>query len=186
MITEAAKLTTIAAALLLVFYAYRKTGQSGDTPQDNNTMPSTPNPVTPVNPVNNTGTAPRGIRNNNPLNIEFNPANQWQGQTGTDGRFAIFSSPFYGIRAGGRLLKTYRDTHRLTTPRAIISRFAPAFENDVRAYLNSVTRRSGLAPDLTLNQSDYPRLVEAMIHHENGVQPYDMNLIQGAVNAGFE
>lgn len=185
MITEAAKLTTIAAALLLVFYAYRKTGQSGDATQDNNTMPSTPNPVTPVNPVNNTGTAPRGIRNNNPLNIEFNPANKWQGQTGTDGRFAIFTTPFFGIRAAGRLLRNYRNNHGLNTPRGIISRWAPAFENNVSAYLNSVTKRTGFFPDLILNQSDYPKLVEAMILHENGQQPYTMQLIAEAVNAGF-
>lgn len=133
----------------------------------------------------NTGSRPRGIRNNNPLNIEFNAANNWQGQTGSDGRFAIFTTAFFGIRAGARLLKNYRDKHGLTTVRGIIARFAPAFENNVPAYINSVTKRSGLAPDLYLLPSDYPKLIEAMIHHENGEQPYSMELIEGAVNAGF-
>ena len=33
---------------------------------------------------------PRGIRNNNPGNIEFNEANPWSGSAGHDGRFIKF------------------------------------------------------------------------------------------------
>ncbi len=36
---------------------------------------------------------PRGIRNNNPLNIKWNAANNWNGQTGSDsGGFCIFNT----------------------------------------------------------------------------------------------
>ncbi|WP_160314734.1 hypothetical protein [Photobacterium swingsii] len=32
-----------------------------------------------------------GIRNKNPLNIEYNERNNWKGQTGRNGRFCTFS-----------------------------------------------------------------------------------------------
>lgn len=129
--------------------------------------------------------APRGIRNNNPLNIEFNASNQWDGQTGTDGRFATFTTPFYGIRAAARLLKNYGKLYQATTVRAIVARWAPAVENNVEAYVNSVVKRSGLFPDMHLTETDYPALIAAMIHHENGQQPYSMALITDATQAGF-
>lgn len=128
---------------------------------------------------------PRGIRNNNPLNIEFNPANNWQGQIGTDGRFAIFDTPFNGIRAAARLLRNYDMKYGLNTVRGIVSRWAPPVENNTTAYVSSVAKRTGLFPDLVLAAADYPPLVAAMIYHENGQQPYDMALINMAVNDGL-
>lgn len=186
----------LAALGALLFYSNKSQASAAApvagaaTPQPLEPIMNKPAPITqptrnndPIMP--NTGTGPRGIRNNNPLNIEFNAANKWDGQTGSDGRFAIFTAPFFGIRAAGRLLRNYRNSHGLNTPRGIISRWAPAFENNVSAYLNSVTKRTGFFPDLILNQSDYPKLVEAMILHENGQQPYTMQAITEAVNAGF-
>ncbi len=50
----------------------------------------------------------RGIRNNNPGNIDHNPKNKWQGQLQHDPkiekRFCRFESPEYGIRALMKLL----------------------------------------------------------------------------------
>ena len=50
---------------------------------------------------------PRGIRNNNPGNIEHNGTN-WQGMDNPphDGRFIRFVTPQYGIRAMARVLTT--------------------------------------------------------------------------------
>ena len=42
----------------------------------------------------------RGIRNNNPLNIE---AGENCGAKGTDGRFVIFETAEHGIRAAARI-----------------------------------------------------------------------------------
>ncbi len=55
----------------------------------------------------------RGIRNNNPGNIDYNQRNAWQGQLGlglgvTKPRFARFDTPENGIRALGKLLLAYR------------------------------------------------------------------------------
>lgn len=141
-----------------------------------------------------TGAPPKGIRNNNPLNIEYNARNQWDGQTGTDGRFATFSDAFYGIRAAAKLLKNYGKLYQANTVRSIISRWAPAngkapdgtrYKNDVEAYVSSVEKRSGLFRDMHLSETDYPALIAAMIHHENGQQPYSMALITDATQAGF-
>ena len=38
------------------------------------------------------------LRNNNPGNIEVS-SDQWQGATGTDGVYVVFSSPAWGFRA---------------------------------------------------------------------------------------
>ncbi|MDP5205788.1 virion protein [Alishewanella sp. SMS9] len=127
----------------------------------------------------------RGIRNNNPLNIEYNKANNWQGQSGSDGRFVIFIEAFFGIRAAARLLKNYGAKYNLKTVREIVSRWAPASENDVEAYVSSVVKRSGLFPDMYLVEGDYAALIAAMIYHENGQQPYDMAMIKEATAAGF-
>lgn len=51
---------------------------------------------------------PEGIRNNNPGNIKWSPANAWEGQTGSDpSGFAVFSDPVYGLRAAFIVLKSY-------------------------------------------------------------------------------
>lgn len=79
----------------------------------------------------------RGIRNNNPFNLRANKSNNWLGQTGVDkDGFCIFSSLEYGYRAGLRVLRSYWQKHGLTTVRSVISRFAPASDdNDVDAYV---------------------------------------------------
>ena len=50
----------------------------------------------------------RGVRNNNWLNIRFNPNNDWIGQVGQDeGGFVQFEDPQQGVRAGTILLENY-------------------------------------------------------------------------------
>lgn len=129
--------------------------------------------------------APRGIRNNNPLNIEYNAANQWQGQVGTDGRFAIFENAFFGIRAGARLLKTYRDKYGLNTVAGIINKFAPDVENDTNSYIKSVAQRAKVLEFAPLSDAEYIAVITAMIYHENGQQPYSQTEIIQAVQHGL-
>ena len=59
---------------------------------------------------------PRGLRNNNPLNIRKG-AQRWQGQTGNDGAFCIFESMEYGYRAAFRLLHTYNTKYKIYSVR---------------------------------------------------------------------
>lgn len=117
---------------------------------------------------------PRGIRNNNPGNIEW--GDPWQGlvTTPTDKRFAQFTAAVYGIRALARVLISYYDKHNINTVALAIARWAPAHENDTNAYAAQVARAVGVAPTTPLNFQDYKVLrpmVEAIIRHENGSGP---------------
>ena len=92
---------------------------------------------------------PRGIRNHNPLNIRRSK-DQWQGLRAvqTDAQFCQFETLEYGWRAAFKLLtRTYYHTYGLNTIRAIISRWAPANENNTRAYIANVSRLTGIDPD---------------------------------------
>jgi hypothetical protein len=126
-------------------------------------------------------TTPRGIRNNNPLNIRKNAIN-WQGAIGDDGAFIQFDNTINGIRAAARLLKTYRDKYGLNSVAGIVSRWAPPSENDTQSYINSVAQKTGVFEHQILNDEDYPNLIRAMIYHENGQQPYEV----AAINEGFK
>lgn len=123
----------------------------------------------------------RGVRNNNPGNIDYNPRNAWQGQLGVEvgvakPRFARFDSPENGIRALGKLLQTYYNKHGLRTVAAIINRWAPEVENDTDAYIRTVAQRCGVAPSEPIkdirNQQILGGLVLAIIKHENANYEY--------------
>lgn len=126
----------------------------------------------------------RGIRNNNPGNLEASELFDWQGQTGNDGRFATFSSPEHGIRALGMNLLSY---HRrgLDTISKVISRWAPASDNnDTSSYISKVSQALGVSPhqrlDLTA-PSVLSALSKAIIRHENGTIPFDENVISSGI-----
>lgn len=125
------------------------------------------------------GNLTRGIRNNNPGNIDYSLANKWLGQVGIEpgpkGRFAVFDKPENGIRALGKLLQTYQRKYGLNTIEAIISRWAPGSENDTAAYVRAVERNTRTAPGAQVNLSDQvvlAGLIKAIIHHENAGYEY--------------
>ena len=99
---------------------------------------------------------PRGIRNNNPLNIRLSK-DRWQGQrppsTSPEGEkaFCVFESMAYGWRAAFKLLcHTYYGKYKLKTIRALITRWAPPKENNTEAYIRRVTDRIGIGADTVL------------------------------------
>lgn len=143
----------------------------------------------PVNPAPATrtfiapATAARGVRNNNPGNIEAGTT-QWQGQVGSDGRFATFDTPEAGIRALGRNLLAYQERHGLDTVHGIINRWAPAGENDTASYVRAVANAVGTGPAAKLNLRDpqtLQALAGAIIRHENGSQPYPDAVLRAGV-----
>ncbi|MEQ1977397.1 hypothetical protein ABLA76_16585, partial [Xenorhabdus sp. SGI240] len=82
-------------------------------------------------------TMTRGIRNNNPGNIDYIPANKWQGQIGIEtgvknSRFCLFESPEYGIRALMKLLTNYHKGGHNSVSK-MINRYAPNSENNTSA-----------------------------------------------------
>ncbi|MBO5749977.1 MAG: structural protein P5 [Bacteroidaceae bacterium] len=114
---------------------------------------------------------PRGIRNNNPLNIRI--GNVWLGEVkeSTDNEFEQFISMFYGVRAGFILLRRYINRYHLNTIALIISRWAPGSENNTVKYVDTVCRLSGMQPDTQLtytSEEQMVSLVDAMIFVECG------------------
>lgn len=101
-------------------------------------------------------TKPRGVRANNPLNIEQNRSNNWLGKVtpSVDKRFETFSAPKYGFRAGARTLRTYQNKHGLNSIRELIHRFAPSNENKSDNYAEFVAGQVGVLPDAQVNLSD--------------------------------
>ena len=115
---------------------------------------------------------PRGIRNNNPLNIRV--GNDWQGERkpNTDGAFEQFQTMQYGYRAAFKLLKTYMGKYRCHTIRQIIHKWAPPRENDTNAYVRRVAGISKLNPDVIIafwHKQTMIDLAYAMTIVENGV-----------------
>lgn len=114
---------------------------------------------------------PRGIRNNNPLNIRI--GNVWLGEVRepNDPDFEQFISMFYGVRAGFILIRRYIKHYKRTTIPAIISAWAPASENNTQRYIDNVSQLSGIPIDAQLDFNDEERmvaLVDAMIVQECG------------------
>lgn len=114
---------------------------------------------------------PRGIRNNNPLNIRI--GNTWLGEVKnpTDNEFEQFVHVCYGLRAGFILLKRYINRYKLNTIKKIISRWAPHNENNTRSYINQVAKGMNIDPDTPLlyeDQNTICNLVYEMVYVENG------------------
>ena len=125
---------------------------------------------------------PRGIRNNNPLNIRHS-ADQWQGahEEQKDKSFVQFKSMAYGYRAAWKTLQSYYNRFsmqsRAFTIKNIIGRWAPLKENDTEAYIRSVMRLSSIGGKENLlppeNVDSYGRLskmIAAMTCIECGIR----------------
>ena len=122
---------------------------------------------------------PRGIRNNNAGNIENNGI-AWNGLSDTqnDDRFYQFISAEYGIRAIAKILRTYQSKYGINTVRGIISRWAPPTENNTESYIQAVSKTLGVIPDEPINVDEHMvGLVNSIITHENGYNPYSMGTI---------
>ena len=123
---------------------------------------------------------PRGIRNNNPLNIRRSK-DKWKGMRAvqSDAQFCQFESLEWGWRAAFWLLtRTYYHKYRLFTIRAIVTKWAPAIENNTKAYINNVSRLTGIDPDEPLGipsekPSRWIALGTAMAIQENGTESLD-------------
>ena len=134
---------------------------------------------------------PRGIRENNPGNIRKSK-DKWQGlaKNQPDKEFFTFEDPTYGIRAIARILIKYYDDYNIKSVRYAIRKWAPPVENNTDAYINAVAEHMGVKPGQELDFHKfsvlYP-LVEAIIQHENGSQPYsEAQIVKGLMLAGVE
>lgn len=139
--------------------------------------------------VQNDPNTPRGVRNNNPGNLEGNQG--FQGFTGTDaGGYAQFSDPDSGLRAMAINLRNQQDIHGLDTVQDIVSKYAPASDNNpTSAYVASVAKALDVDPDTKIDLHDptvLATLQTAMIKQENGVVPYSGKQIMHAAQLAVD
>lgn len=125
---------------------------------------------------------PRGIRNNNPLNIRI--GNTWLGERANpiDQEFEEFVTMEYGLRAAFLILRRYIRRYNKNTVTSIVSTWAPHSENNTLRYIDTVCARTGLKPDEQIRYEDSTtmcKLVDAMAFVECG-QPILMKYIEKA------
>lgn len=115
----------------------------------------------------------RGLNNNNPGNIRRNSA-VWKGEKipSTDKAFKQFVSIEFGYRAMLRLLQNYKEWNNCKTVNQMIARWAPPVENNTQAYIRTVCKEAGIAPNQEVdvnNKMLMCRIAAAMSKVENGV-----------------
>lgn len=132
---------------------------------------------------------PRGVRNNNPGNID-RTRTVWQGEDRSadalrrEPRFCVFLTPQAGFRALAKTLLTYQRKHGLRTVRDIIGRWAPPVENNTRAYVAQVAREVGVGETEIVSFDKevlLERLVTSIARHENGGLFWPASVIKAGV-----
>lgn len=120
---------------------------------------------------------PRGIRNNNPLNIR--KGSNWKGERPiqTDQAFEEFVSMEWGIRAGIKLIRNHITGFNGKRPPAntikkLISVWAPAKENNTETYIHTVCQQTAIGRNDLLHAGDRRSIIaiaRAMAYVECGV-----------------
>nr|ELR5039959.1 lytic transglycosylase catalytic [Providencia stuartii]ELR5081380.1 lytic transglycosylase catalytic [Providencia stuartii] len=136
--------------------------------------------------------APKGIRNNNPLNLVY--AKQRGASKENGSIFATFGSAYDGIRANVKQLMMYYNGtsqaagyQKLQTVEDIIKFWAPKNHknNDTEGYIKRVSKELGVKRNqkLDLNDPDVMHaLIRAMSLVENSNQfPYSKELVTAAI-----
>lgn len=102
---------------------------------------------------------PRGIRNNNPLNIR--KGSTWKGEKKiqTDPTFEQFETLQYGIRAGLKLIQNHVSGFNGSRPprntiRKLISVWAPPSENATESYIMFVCQHVFKLPSDIIHADD--------------------------------
>lgn len=118
-----------------------------------------------------TDTAPRGIRNNNPGNLNYVGQSGAKKESGENGRFAVFESMRDGISALYRQIQLYF-SRGVNTIESVVNKYAPAEDNNnVQAYIRQLVSATGKQADEKLSGEDTEtvfRLIRGIINHENG------------------
>ena len=112
------------------------------------------------------------LRNNNPLNIRKN-SDVFQGEIvpSGDNAFKQFSSMLYGYRAAFKIINNYI-AKGYNTITKIVSRWAPASENNTSSYISNVEKRSGIGRNTAItSKTQIIKIVQAMSVSEVGYMP---------------
>ena len=134
---------------------------------------------------------PRGLRNNNPLNIRHGQS-KWQGThpNMNDKEFVCYMTKAYGYRAAWKIFQTYYNQfQKWGEPfclRNIISRWAPPSDgNNTEGYIRRVSKLSKIAgyqrlpaPDSEEGYYYLNKVMIAMTCVENGIEPEEVPVHQ--------
>ena len=108
---------------------------------------------------------PRGIRNNNPLNIR--KGNNWKGErkVQTDKAFEEFETLQYGLRAGLKLIRNQISGFNGSRPKfntigKLIKVWAPPSENATDKYIDFVCQAVGKLPFDIIREDDQKLICE--------------------------
>lgn len=130
---------------------------------------------------------PRGYRNNNPLNIRYSIWNAWKGKVlpnlDANNTFEQFASLQHGYRAALVTMRNYIKKYGCNTVEKIISRWAPANENNTSAYIKHVCEIADLQPTQTVAINDRDTLTKmayAMSIIENGTKDAEGNSLSAS------
>lgn len=132
---------------------------------------------------------PRGIRNNNPLNIIRSNV-QWQGKISfdrsSDAKFEQFDTMLNGILAGAKNMRTHvmadRKRKHRTTLAEEINRWCP--DGTADSYIQVVCLKANVVPGLQLDftrKNEIARILWAMSYQENGVD-IGFQVFENAIN----
>lgn len=129
--------------------------------------------------------APRGIRNNNPGNLNFVGQEGATKEQGANGRFAVFKTMAEGIAALAAQLKRYASRGDDTITE-IVGKYAPKNENNTQAYIQALSKKLGVDPNAQLNVNDKEtlrKLIEGISTIENGKGRINLEQIDAALSA---
>ncbi|MCU5775127.1 hypothetical protein N5923_23285 [Erwiniaceae bacterium BAC15a-03b] len=115
--------------------------------------------------------APRGIRNNNPGNLNYAGQAGATKEGGNNGRFAVFQTMQDGVAALHRQLKLYFN-RGIDTIEEVVNKYAPASDNNnVESYIRQLVGATGKGANEQLSADDNDtifKLIKGIINHENG------------------
>ncbi|PXW42174.1 hypothetical protein DET57_114166 [Klebsiella oxytoca] len=137
--------------------------------------------------VINSLSKPRGIRNNNPGNLNFAGQAGATKEGGGNGRFAVFGTMADGIAALYRQLQLYFK-RGINTISDIVKKYAPASDgNNEGAYISQLTKATGKGANEKLDSSDMGTifsLMRGIINHENGAGHVADDEIMRGISSG--
>jgi hypothetical protein len=117
----------------------------------------------------------RNWRNNNPGNLEYGPFAKSKGAIGTDGRFAVFATLEDGLRAKKDLV--FGPRYINLSIQDALNKYAPPSENNTTAYIQSVVKATGVAPETAL-KSLTPSQQTAFLDAINRVEGFKVGRVQ--------
>ena len=130
---------------------------------------------------------PRGIRNNNPGNLNYAGQAGASKESGPNGRFAVFQSMTHGVAALYKQLQLYFK-RGVNTLSSIVSKYAPESDgNNVGAYIAALSGATGLGANDSIKAGDtatIAKLIKGIVDHENGKGYVSSQEIMGGIQLG--